>query len=197
MAQNTTSKLDWFEGVLKKYIKMAHQVVKVVERCDIANETQNLDLSECELMQIPDAVYHLMRNTELKTCDLSGNVIKKISPKFALKFTLITDLNLSHNHLSKLPDELADLNNLAKLNISHNSFIVLPPVVFKIPKLRELDASHNAIIEIDTDEIITSDNLELVDLRHNPLGRTCHRQLKNIQTPFRLEISEFNEDEDW
>lgn len=41
-------------------------------------------------MQIPDAVYHLMRNTELKTCDLSGNVIKKISPKFAIKFSLIT-----------------------------------------------------------------------------------------------------------
>lgn len=59
---------------------------------------------------------------------------------------LISELNLSHNHLSKLPDELADLNNLAKLNISYNSFIVLPPVVFKIPKLRELDASHNAII---------------------------------------------------
>ncbi|XP_073831347.1 leucine-rich repeat-containing protein 20-like isoform X1 [Musca autumnalis] len=172
-------------------------VIRVVGRCEDAKENNMLDLSECELMQIPDAVYHLMRNTELKTCDLSGNVIKKISPKFALKFTLITELNLSHNHLSKLPDELADLNNLAKLNISHNSFIVLPPVVFKIPKLRELDASHNAIIEIDTDEIITSDNLEVVDLRHNPLGRTCHRRLKNIQTPFRLEISELNEDEDW
>lgn len=51
--------------------------------------------------------------------------------------------------------------------------------------------------EIDTDEIITSDNLDLVDLRHNPLGRTCARQLKNVKVPFRLEISELNEDEDW
>lgn len=48
--------------------------------------------------------------------------------------------------MTKLPDELADLNALARLNISHNSFIVLPPVVFKMPKLRELDASNNAII---------------------------------------------------
>lgn len=119
-------------------------------------------------MQIPDAVYHLMRNTELKTCDLSGNVIKKIAPKFAAKFSLITgiekdiyflfksikflhfksktDLNLSHNQLAKLPDELADLTALTRLNISHNSFIVLPPVVFKMQKLRELNASNNAII---------------------------------------------------
>lgn len=49
-----------------------------------------LDLSECQLMQIPDAVYHLMRHTELKRCDLSGNVITKIPAKFAVKFSLIT-----------------------------------------------------------------------------------------------------------
>lgn len=51
------------------------------------------DLSECQLMQVPDAVYHLMRHTELKTCDLSGNVISKIPPKFALKFNFITGKN--------------------------------------------------------------------------------------------------------
>lgn len=48
------------------------------------------DLSNCQLMQVPDAVYHLMRHTELKTCDLSDNVITKIPPKFAVKFNLIT-----------------------------------------------------------------------------------------------------------
>lgn len=41
-------------------------------------------------MQVPDAVYHLMRHTELKSCDLSGNVITKIPPKLAVKFSLIT-----------------------------------------------------------------------------------------------------------
>ena len=48
------------------------------------------DLSECQLMQVPDAVYHLMRHTELKACNLSSNVITKIPPKFAIKFSLIT-----------------------------------------------------------------------------------------------------------
>lgn len=52
--------------------------------------TSITDLSECQLVQVPDAVYHLMRNTELKTCDISSNVIKKIPPKFAVKFSLIT-----------------------------------------------------------------------------------------------------------
>lgn len=104
------------------------------------------DLSECQLIQVPDAVYHLMRHTELKSCDLSSNVITKIPPKFAVKFSLITTLNLSNNQMVKLPDELADLASLQVLDISQNYFINLPPVVFKMPKLRQLKASDNAII---------------------------------------------------
>lgn len=171
-------------------------IIRVVERCDDAKENNNLDLSECELIQVPDAVYHLMRHTELKSCDLSGNVITKISPKFAVKFSLITDLNLSHNQMAKLPDELADLHSLEMLNISYNSFITLPAVVFKMPKLRELGAHNNAIIDIDRDEIITSDSLELVDLRHNPLTAMCHELLKNANVTFRIELSE-REKEEW
>lgn len=171
-------------------------IIRVVERCDDAKENNNLDLSECELIQVPDAVYHLMRHTELKTCDLSGNVITKISPKFAIKFSLITDLNLSHNQMAKLPDELADLQSLEMLDISHNSFITLPAVVFKMPKLRELRANNNAIIDIDRDEIITSDSLELVDLRYNPLTPICHELLKSANVSFRIELSE-REKEEW
>lgn len=104
------------------------------------------DLSECQLMQVPDAVYHLMRHTELKSCDLSGNVITKIPPKFAVKFSLITDLNLSHNQMSKLPDEIKDLGSLLRLDLSHNTFISLPTAVFKIPKLQQMNASNNHIV---------------------------------------------------
>lgn len=127
-------------------------------------------------MQVPDAVYHLMRHTELKTCDLSSNVIKKIPAKFSVKFSLLTgkakakwnyiefklnmikypipliisELNLSNNQMHKLPDELADLAQLLRLDISHNLFLNLPSVVFKMPALRHLKANNNAIIGKDT-----------------------------------------------
>uniref|UniRef100_A0A182NRK0 Leucine-rich repeat-containing protein 20 n=1 Tax=Anopheles dirus TaxID=7168 RepID=A0A182NRK0_9DIPT len=175
---------------------MASIVAKVVNRCEEAVETKILNLSECELIQVPDAVYHLMRHTELKTCDLSSNVITKISPKFAVKFSFITDLNLSHNQMARLPDELADLHSLEMLDISHNTFITLPAVVFKMPKLRELKANNNAIIDIDRDEIITSESLEVVDLRHNPLTPSCHDLLKHAVVSFRIELSE-RVKEDW
>jgi Leucine-rich repeat (LRR) protein len=104
------------------------------------------DLSECQLIQVPEAVFHLMRNTALKSCDLSGNLITKIPPKIAVKFSLITELNLSNNQMAKLPDELADMSSLQILDISHNSFLSLPMVVFKMAKLRKLLANNNAII---------------------------------------------------
>ncbi len=47
------------------------------------------DLSHCQLVQVPDAVYYMMRNTPLVACDLSSNVITKIPPKLTVKFSFI------------------------------------------------------------------------------------------------------------
>jgi len=170
-------------------------IIRVVGRCDAAKENNNLDLSECQLMQVPDAVYHLMRHTELKSCDLSSNDITKIPPKFAIKFSLITDLNLSHNQMAKLPDEFADLGNLLRLDISHNTFISLPSAIFKIPKLERLNASNNRIIDVEIEEIKAAPALQEVDLTSNPLTPRCHDKLSLI-TKFKINLTP-REKEDW
>lgn len=165
---------------------------------------------------MPDAVYHLMRNTELKSCDLSGNVLTKISPKFAVKFNLITgkslndsrtfqqahkspvlELNLSHNQMAKLPDELAELNSLETLDISNNSFLTLPSPVFKLKNLKKLLAHTNKIFEIDFDMLdVNNSCLELVDLKNNPLTGICIDILKEAKVNFRIEFSE-RQKEEW
>ncbi|CAG4926224.1 unnamed protein product [Colias eurytheme] len=174
---------------------MASAVTRVILRCEEAQETQNLDLSECQLMQVPDAVYHLMRHTELKSCDLSGNVITKIPPKFTVKFSLITDLNLSNNQMAKLPDELCTLACLERLDISHNSFVALPHIALQCPSLHTLLAHHNQIIEVDVDRLARSRALEYVDLSDNPIPPRTHDELKQITHP-RISISE-RQKEDW
>ncbi|XP_053987277.1 leucine-rich repeat-containing protein 20 isoform X2 [Hylaeus volcanicus] len=153
------------------------------------------DLSECQLMQVPDAVYHLMRHTELKRCDLSGNVITKIPPKFAVKFSLITELNLSHNQMSKLPEELAELQALERLNISHNTFIALPPVTCRIPRLKHLHANNNSIIDVDIERLRHAPVLEFIDLQANPLTPRMHNLLGTL-TRIRVELTP-REVEEW
>ncbi|XP_055375178.1 leucine-rich repeat-containing protein 20 [Condylostylus longicornis] len=177
---------------------MAHEVVEVVRRCEEAKETFILDLSKCKLTQVPDAVYHLMKNTPLIKCDLSGNVIKIISAKFSMKFNLLAEINLSRNEIARLPDELESLESLSILNISHNSFITFPTVVFKVPKLKTLIANDNAIVEVDTDEIDINKTLEFIDLRNNPFSRGCLKRLKNCADGHRMVlVSEHKEDDDW
>lgn len=56
------------------------------------------------------------------------------------------ELNLAHNQMNKLPDELEELSALEKMDISHNAFISLPYPVYNMPKLVNLNASHNYII---------------------------------------------------
>lgn len=56
------------------------------------------------------------------------------------------ELNLSHNQMSKLPEELAELQALERLDISHNTFIALPSVAWRIPQLKRLLANNNFII---------------------------------------------------
>ncbi|XP_050312537.1 leucine-rich repeat-containing protein 40-like isoform X2 [Anthonomus grandis grandis] len=174
---------------------MANAVTRVIHRCEDAKDTEDLDLSNCQLMQVPDAVYHLMRHTELRTCDLSENVITKIPPKFAVKFNLITDLNLSHNQMSKLPEECAELANLERLDISHNTFVSLPSCALRMPKLLSLKANDNHIIDVEVDQITEAPSLETMDLERNPLSPRIHDQLLRI-TKIAVALSP-RETEDW
>ncbi|XP_051154072.1 leucine-rich repeat-containing protein 40 isoform X2 [Leptopilina boulardi] len=174
---------------------MANAVTKIILRCQEAQENESLDLSECQLMQVPDAVYHLMRHTELKRCDLSGNVITKIPPKFAVKFSLITELNLSHNQMSKLPEELAELQALERLDISHNTFIALPSVACRMSQLKRLLANNNSIIEVDVERLKLAPTLEFVDLKNNPLTARLH-ELLGAFARIQIEISP-RQLEDW
>ncbi|CAG9765066.1 unnamed protein product [Ceutorhynchus assimilis] len=170
-------------------------VIRVVGRCEEAQENQELDLSNCQLMQVPDAVYHLMRHTELKTCDLSENVITKIPPKFAIKFNLLTDLNLARNRMANLPDECAEMKNLERLDIAQNSFTSLPPCTLRMPKLRSLKASDNNIIDVEIEYLSEAPALESIDLERNPLAPRIHDQLSRI-TKVNVTLSP-RQTEDW
>jgi Leucine-rich repeat (LRR) protein len=171
-------------------------VIRVVNRCNEAQESQNLDLSECQLMQIPDAIYLLMQNTQLVSCDLSNNVISKLPVKFTERFPTITELNLSHNQISKLPDQLSEMKNLKKLNISYNSFVELPEPIAHLQELTTLIANNNFIIDVNVRTLESClKHLKEVDLKDNPLNTSTVDALEQ-ELPFRVMFTPPT-DEDW
>merc|ERR1712212_701468 len=161
---------------------MGKGVVKVVHRCDDAKENNNLDLSDCQLQQVPDAIFMLMQNTSLVSCNLSHNVINKIPAKLAIKWTLLTELNVSHNRISSLPDELSNCTALETVDFSANSFI-------------QMVASKNFIADVEVEALKFLPNLEHVNVEGNPLKKDVHDQLSQV-TSIRVILSP-REQEEW
>merc|ERR1711902_336644 len=171
-------------------------VQKVVERCEVAKENGGImDLSGCQLIQVPDAIYFMMKDTQLTACNLSSNVITKIPPKFPNNFNFITVLNLSHNRMSTLPEEISKCTQLETVDISHNSFISLPNCLFNLPKIIKINARKNFIAEVDIDLINTCGTLENLNLEENPLSRECQDNLSKV-TSVRISMTP-REMEEW
>merc|ERR1739837_16384 len=170
-------------------------VQKVVERCEVAKENGGImDLSGCQLIQVPDAIYFMMKDTQLTACNLSSNVITKIPPNF----NFITELNLSHNRMSTLPEEISKCTQLETVDISNNSFVNLPNCLFNLPKIIKIIARKNFIAEVDIDLLTTCDGsstLETLNLEENPLSRDCQDNLGTINS-IRISITP-REREEW
>ncbi|KAH9490043.1 hypothetical protein Btru_035504 [Bulinus truncatus] len=168
------------------------EVACVVNRCYEAKESNNLDLSSCQLTSIPDAIFVLMSNIDLRCCTLSQNLLKRIPSKFATKFHLLlailknsslliiklkSELDLSNNHLNGLPEELKQMESLTKLDISCNEFTLLPSVVYKLESLKLLSAEKNNIKDIDVVKLKQLPNMEEINMQDNPLTQEAISQL--------------------
>jgi len=161
---------------------MAQQCARVVQRVDTAKEggSGHLDLSECQLTQVPDAVFLLMKSVTLQSCSLASNLITKIPAKLPINFTLIKELNLSNNRVSVLPGEMTACTQLETINISANSFVTLPPVLAELPALTTILASNNYVADVDLDTLLVTGSLEKLDLEQNPLNKSTYEDLARV-----------------
>lgn len=50
--------------------------------------------------------------------------------------------------------------------------------------------NYSRYTDVETEEIITSDSLEMVDLRRNPLTPQCLDRLKHAKVHFHIELPE-------
>ncbi|KAK3090897.1 hypothetical protein FSP39_015556 [Pinctada imbricata] len=158
---------------------MAQEAALVARKIQEAQESEHLDLSNCELRKFPDAVFFMLKNKELKTCTLSGNQLSRIPAKFGNTFTTLKELDLSDNMLSTLPDELRNIQRLETLNVSQNNLETIPPCVYMLQNLKVLALQKNSIAALEVSRLEDISTLVSVDLQNNPICDDVKAQLQS------------------
>ena len=160
---------------------MASGCARVVERVEAAKDNGGyLDLSNCQLTQVPDAVFLLMKNVNIHSCNLSNNLITKIPPKLPNNFCLIKVLDLSNNKLTSPPREMTNCSMMETLDMSSNLFETLPSVIADMPSIRSINAKNNSIAEIDVEVVTKNVQLERLILEDNPINDNLRDRLMNV-----------------
>ncbi|XP_051907949.1 E3 ubiquitin-protein ligase LRSAM1 [Hippocampus zosterae] len=132
-----------------------------------------LDISSCELLEVPLSAFSICKFLQKKVLILHSNELKSLLPKgsdiasFATlkvldlhdnklsslpqdigKLTCLQILNVEKNRLKSLPESIEDLKFLQTLNLKGNCLSELPSGMSSLCSLRTLDVSDNLIIQI-------------------------------------------------
>ncbi|KAK3610610.1 hypothetical protein CHS0354_009068 [Potamilus streckersoni] len=140
----------------------------------------SLDLSENNLMGLPSI--SMWKSTLMRELLVSRNNISKLNLEGAKAWTKLEKLNLSRNNLSELPREIGQLTYLSSLDISHNKQLTtLPDELGKCSKLWELPMEGLSL------------NQELRQVlgkkgRVKDLIIYLHNKLKNAKSYYRMKL---------
>ena len=126
---------------------------------------QTLVLADNDLHQVSPQIG---RMRQLRMLDLGHNSISSLPDELGNLDQLTDFLYLHDNQLATLPDSLSNLKRLRYLNISENRFEILPEVIYEMTELRELRVSNNQIQSL-TESIERLRSLRELHLRNNLL----------------------------
>ncbi|MEH2249944.1 leucine-rich repeat domain-containing protein, partial [Nostoc sp.] len=84
------------------------------------------------------------------------------------KLTNLTQLHLSSNQITQIPEAIANLTNLTQLHLSSNQITQIPEAIAKLTNLTQLDLSRNQITQIP-EAIAKLTNLTQLHLYNNQI----------------------------
>ncbi|XP_018414869.1 PREDICTED: E3 ubiquitin-protein ligase LRSAM1 isoform X2 [Nanorana parkeri] len=147
-----------------------------------------LDISKCELSEIPDGAFSMCRVLQKKVLILHSNLLSQLVPKSCQildlatlkvldlhdnqisslpadigQLTSLRVLNVERNALRALPDSIGDLVQLQTLNVKANKLKVLPPTIGGLRCLRTLDIRENRLTELPS-ALANAHTLETISL---------------------------------
>jgi Leucine-rich repeat (LRR) protein len=142
------------------------------------NNLQELTITRSHLKFIPKEISDLPNLTHLS---MHSNIIKDF--KVVCNLPKLTFLNLSYNHIQKIPDEIDNLTNLKTLKLGFNSINTISSNISNLTNLQyiELFANHiTSIPQIETPTLYLDFNnlncicnclspkLQILDISNNP-----------------------------
>ncbi|CAD5225696.1 unnamed protein product [Bursaphelenchus xylophilus] len=155
-------------------------VTQVMNRCESAKSSGFLDLTECSLMYITDAIYLVLKEYEITKCSLKGNDLKKFPKKMIIRLPELEVLNLEGNKIDEIPEEIVGWKETMKgINLAKNQIKSIPDAFLELENIVLLDLSGNAIDDIDENKFFKAfPNLKQVNLHENPLSDAKKAALK-------------------
>ena len=157
---------------------MVKEAALVAQRCMEAQETGFVNLSNCGLMSVPDALYLFLKNSAVHKIDLSNNQLKRIPSKLASAFPDVKELNVSNNsELSGIPNEFLMCPLLSVVDISGNKFTKLP--LLSNQSLKVLNISDNLLETISEADVDAVKHIETINVEKNKLSEESINLLKN------------------
>lgn len=126
------------------------------------NNLRILVLRRNKFTAVPGVVFELGQLAEL---DMSHNCLRGLSEDVG-QLKGLKKLCISHNKIQHLPSQIGTLKFLEELDISFNDLRDLPKSFSNLTKLRTLDADHNKLNQFPT-EILALSDLEELDCSGN------------------------------
>ncbi|XP_066223207.1 E3 ubiquitin-protein ligase LRSAM1 isoform X1 [Saccopteryx leptura] len=131
-----------------------------------------LDISKCELAEIPFGAFATCKVLQKKVLIVHTNHLTSLLPKSCSLLSLITIkvLDLHDNQLTALPEDIGQLTALQVLNVERNQLTYLPRSVGNLTQLQTLNVKDNKLKELP-DTLGELRSLRTLDVSGNEVQR--------------------------
>ncbi|XP_068821574.1 E3 ubiquitin-protein ligase LRSAM1 isoform X3 [Capricornis sumatraensis] len=141
-----------------------------------------LDISKCELSEIPFGAFATCKVLQKKVLIVHTNLLTSLLPKSCslLSLATIKVLDLHDNQLTALPDDIGQLTALQVLNVERNQLTCLPRSTGNLIQLQTLNVRDNRLKELP-DTLGELRSLRTLDISENEIQR-LPRMLAHVRT---------------
>ncbi|XP_041098608.1 E3 ubiquitin-protein ligase LRSAM1 isoform X2 [Polyodon spathula] len=141
-----------------------------------------LDISACELSEIPASVFSTCKVLQKKVFIVHDNQLTSLVPKSCSITSLVTlkVLDLHENKLTSLPADLGQLRSLQVLNVERNQLQCLPESIGELSQLQTLSVRGNCLSKLPP-SLGSMKSLRTLDLSENKV-RELPTELASVRT---------------